>query len=314
MINGSNIRLPNGQFSTLVTPVNKDGVTQYVTPVDENGNVITGGGGGGGSTSPGGSNTQVQFNNSGSFAGDAGLTYVAGTDTLTTGNLNVTTAATTGTLAATTANVSGTATVGTLSSTTISNSGTTTSGTLIATSTIRNNGVETINSTSKPTTRVGGSALETGDKWYHPALQRDAYWDGTDWVSELKIAELPRFSAATTGVNATIQTSIPFAAGTVIKIKEFFISYTNGNADPAANFLTATLIARTDLLGTTSTDIGGAISANTDDDIKSIVINTSITLGKTSGQALTFGLRTALGAGTAPSTQIQSSFSYVVVF
>ena len=30
-------------------------------------------GGGGGSTSPGGSNTQVQFNNNGSFAGDADL-------------------------------------------------------------------------------------------------------------------------------------------------------------------------------------------------------------------------------------------------
>lgn len=44
MINGSNIRLPNGQFSTLVTPVNKDGVTQLITPVDANGNVITGGG------------------------------------------------------------------------------------------------------------------------------------------------------------------------------------------------------------------------------------------------------------------------------
>lgn len=43
MINGSNIRLPNGQFSTLVTPVNKDGVTQLITPVDANGNVITGG-------------------------------------------------------------------------------------------------------------------------------------------------------------------------------------------------------------------------------------------------------------------------------
>ena len=32
-------------------------------------------GGGGGSTSPGGSNTQVQFNDTGSFAGDNGLTY-----------------------------------------------------------------------------------------------------------------------------------------------------------------------------------------------------------------------------------------------
>ncbi len=48
------------------------------------------GGGGGGSTSPGGSNTQVQFNSSGSFAGSANLTFdgtnltVGGTVTATT--------------------------------------------------------------------------------------------------------------------------------------------------------------------------------------------------------------------------------------
>lgn len=35
------------------------------------------------SASPGGANTQVQFNNSGAFGGDAGLTYNAATDTLT---------------------------------------------------------------------------------------------------------------------------------------------------------------------------------------------------------------------------------------
>ena len=38
-------------------------------------------------TSPGGSDTQVQYNGSGSFAGDAGMTYNAGTDTLTVGAL-----------------------------------------------------------------------------------------------------------------------------------------------------------------------------------------------------------------------------------
>ena len=38
---------------------------------------------GGGSGSPGGSTTQVQYNNAGTFAGDAGLTYNASTDRLT---------------------------------------------------------------------------------------------------------------------------------------------------------------------------------------------------------------------------------------
>ena len=50
------------------------------------------GGGGGGSTSPGGSNTQVQFNNSGSFGGDAGLTFNLSSNDLTvTGKVNAAT-------------------------------------------------------------------------------------------------------------------------------------------------------------------------------------------------------------------------------
>jgi len=49
-------------------------------------------GGGGGSTSPGGSNTQVQFNNSGSFGGDAGLTFNATSNDLTvSGKVNAAT-------------------------------------------------------------------------------------------------------------------------------------------------------------------------------------------------------------------------------
>lgn len=36
---------------------------------------------------PGGANTQVQYNDSGALGGDAGLTYVAGTDTLTVGSI-----------------------------------------------------------------------------------------------------------------------------------------------------------------------------------------------------------------------------------
>ena len=47
----------------------------------------TGGGGGGGSTSPGGSDTQIQFNDGGSFGGDSGLTYNKTTDTLSVTNL-----------------------------------------------------------------------------------------------------------------------------------------------------------------------------------------------------------------------------------
>lgn len=44
----------------------------------------------GGGGTPGGANTQVQYNNAGAFGGDAGLTYNAGTDTLTSVNATVT--------------------------------------------------------------------------------------------------------------------------------------------------------------------------------------------------------------------------------
>jgi len=45
--------------------------------------------GSGGGGTPGGTNTQVQFNDGGSFGGDAGLTYNKTTDTLSATNLNV---------------------------------------------------------------------------------------------------------------------------------------------------------------------------------------------------------------------------------
>jgi hypothetical protein len=47
-----------------------------------------GGNGGGGNGNPGGSNTQVQFNNAGSFGGDAGFTYDQNTNTLVVPNIN----------------------------------------------------------------------------------------------------------------------------------------------------------------------------------------------------------------------------------
>ena len=49
---------------------------------------ITGAGGG---ASPGGANTQVQFNNDGAFAGNGSLTFATGTNTLSTTHMSVTT-------------------------------------------------------------------------------------------------------------------------------------------------------------------------------------------------------------------------------
>lgn len=79
---------------TAYTPV--DGLRKFVIDEGEDWQFIGGstgswaaaGGGGGGS--PGGSDTQVQFNDGGSFGGDAGLVYNKTTDTLTLVNATYT--------------------------------------------------------------------------------------------------------------------------------------------------------------------------------------------------------------------------------
>ena len=80
----STLPLTNGQSAWIVS----DG-TNYQTWAT--------GGGGGGSGTPGGSTTQVQFNNSGSFGGSTNLTWVSPTLTIgasgATGQLQLTGAA-----------------------------------------------------------------------------------------------------------------------------------------------------------------------------------------------------------------------------
>lgn len=65
---------------TTVIPLQADATTKRLKVAA----VISGGGG-----TPGGSDTQVQFNDGGTFGGDAGLTYNKTTDVLTAGGVNV---------------------------------------------------------------------------------------------------------------------------------------------------------------------------------------------------------------------------------
>ena len=61
------------------------GINGYYLQTDGSGNLSWAAGGGGGSGSPGGSNTQVQFNDAGTFGGNTAFTF-----NKTTGLLNVT--------------------------------------------------------------------------------------------------------------------------------------------------------------------------------------------------------------------------------
>lgn len=66
------------------------GNSGYFLQTDGAGNLIwAAGGGGGGNGSPGGINTQVQFNDAGEFGAASGFTYNKGTGLLTVGNLYV---------------------------------------------------------------------------------------------------------------------------------------------------------------------------------------------------------------------------------
>jgi hypothetical protein len=65
---------------TLTLPTSDGGASEFL---QTDGSGVLTWAAAGGSGSPGGSTTQVQYNNAGSFAGDAGMTYVAASDALT---------------------------------------------------------------------------------------------------------------------------------------------------------------------------------------------------------------------------------------
>jgi hypothetical protein len=47
------------------------------------------------------------------------------------------------------------------------------------------NGVANFYTATKPITRVDGSALVVGDKWYNPVSGIEGFWNGTLWLSSL---------------------------------------------------------------------------------------------------------------------------------
>lgn len=81
----------NGNILTLgdASTVNiGGGINGYFLQTDGAGNLTwAAGGGGGGNGSPGGANTQVQFNDAGTFGGDSGFTYDKNTNTLNVENI-----------------------------------------------------------------------------------------------------------------------------------------------------------------------------------------------------------------------------------
>lgn len=77
-----------GSVSSLSITGGENG---YFLQTDGAGNLTwAAGGGGGGNGTPGGANTQIQYNDSGTFGGDSGFTYNKSTNTMAVENVNVT--------------------------------------------------------------------------------------------------------------------------------------------------------------------------------------------------------------------------------
>lgn len=92
--NGSFAGVPNAKFEGNVLTLGDvselsigGGLNGYYLQTDGTGNLTwAAGGSGGGNGSPGGANTQVQFNDAGTFGGDNGFTYNKNTNTLSVEN------------------------------------------------------------------------------------------------------------------------------------------------------------------------------------------------------------------------------------
>ena len=90
---GPNVVGPVNSLNAAITDVSiSGGVNGYVLQTDGAGNLSwtaqTGGGGGNGT--PGGANTDIQFNNAGTFGGASGFTFNNVTNLMTVGNANIT--------------------------------------------------------------------------------------------------------------------------------------------------------------------------------------------------------------------------------
>lgn len=64
----------------------------------------------------------------------------------------------------------------------------------------RINGVEHIYQSTKPTTRVNGSALVVGDRWYNPLTSDEWTWNGLIWISHLLMYTFDSIASASSSL------------------------------------------------------------------------------------------------------------------
>jgi len=96
---------------------------------------------------------------------------------------------------------------------------------------------------SKPTTRIDGSALVTGDRWYSPTTGIEATWNGTYWLSPMQTANFINIPSTNLVTAGGAQFFYAFPQANNLYLIDFCITFYNNsyfNAIDANNFLTVT--------------------------------------------------------------------------
>jgi hypothetical protein len=71
------------------------------------------------------------------------------------------------------------------------------------------NGVANFYTSTKPTTRVDGSALVIGDLWVNPSTQTQWQWNGTYWLSALMISPFAQLINSSGSINVNFGIDSP---------------------------------------------------------------------------------------------------------
>lgn len=89
-------------------------------------------------------------------------------------------------------------------------------------------------SSTLPTTRVGGAALQNGDRWYNPTTGREGSWNGTLWLTQrdtvvARSGLFVAFSATNTTYTLGAQTNLVSRPTDLLFLRKLTYTFFGGN-------------------------------------------------------------------------------------
>lgn len=165
-------------------------------------------------------------------------------------------------------------------------------------------------STTKPTTRVNGSALVVGDIWQNLTDRVLCFWDGTQWLGASSIVD--SFSEAN-GAGGTFPSpvvSISQDTGKSIWVESFTVSYQSFGSNPLTDFVLLELQTyRSRITGRTA--IGSISTANATAERKvTAQIGQAFTVGIVAPAISLFAIGSVYGGGGGASCFWQGAVAY----